>query len=89
MVGLLCGMLSQAYTHSGAGVIGALVFDTATHGADQMMVQRYLTARSERAAGRCLDRLSGFVILAQFALFLDNRRGALGVVSGPPADDGL
>ncbi len=64
----LYGMLSQTYTFW-AGLIGGLVLDTATHGADQMMVQRYLTARSERAAGRALIG-SGFVILAQFALFL-------------------
>ena len=62
------GMLSQTYTFW-AGLIGGLVLDTATHGADQMMVQRYLTARSERSAGRALIA-SGFVILAQFALFL-------------------
>jgi len=64
----LYGMLTQTYTFWG-GLIGGLVLDTATHGADQMMVQRYLTARSERAAGRALIA-SGFVILAQFALFL-------------------
>ena len=62
------GMLTQTYTFWG-GLIGGLVLDTATHGADQMMVQRYLTARSERAAGRALIA-SGFVILAQFTLFL-------------------
>ncbi len=62
------GMLTQTYTFW-AGVIGGLVLDTATHGADQMMVQRYLTARSEKSAGRALIA-SGFVILAQFALFL-------------------
>jgi solute:Na+ symporter, SSS family len=62
------GMLTQTYTFW-AGVIGGLVLDTSTHGADQMMVQRYLTARSEKAAGRALIA-SGFVILAQFALFL-------------------
>ena len=62
------GMLTQTYTFW-AGLIGGLVLDTATHGADQMMVQRYLTARSERSAGRALIA-SGFVILAQFALFL-------------------
>jgi SSS family transporter len=61
-------MLSQTYTFW-AGLIGGLILDTATHGADQMMVQRYLTARSEKAAGRALIA-SGFVILAQFALFL-------------------
>ena len=40
-----------------------------THGADQMMVQRYLGARNQRDAGVALG-LSGVVVLAQFALFL-------------------
>jgi SSS family transporter len=59
---------TQPYTFW-AGVFGGLVLDTVTHGADQMMVQRYLTARSQRSAGVALVA-SGFVILAQFALFL-------------------
>lgn len=41
----------------------------ATHGADQMMVQRYLSARSQQHAAVALV-LSGFFVLAQFALFL-------------------
>lgn len=52
-----------------AGLIGGLVLNTATHGADQLMVQRYLAARSERQAAGALVA-SGLVILAQFALFL-------------------
>ncbi len=52
-----------------AGLIGGMVLNTATHGADQMMVQRYLSARSQRQAAAALVA-SGFVILAQFALFL-------------------
>ena len=52
-----------------AGLIGGMVLNTATHGADQMMVQRYLSARSQRQAAMALVA-SGFVILAQFALFL-------------------
>jgi SSS family transporter len=52
-----------------AGLVGGMVLNTATHGADQMMVQRYLSARSRgQATGALLA--SGFVILAQFALFL-------------------
>ena len=31
-----------------AGLIGGMVLNTATHGADQLMVQRYLAARSHR-----------------------------------------
>ena len=46
-----------------------MVLNTATHGADQMMVQRYLSARSQRQAAGALVA-SGFLILAQFAFFL-------------------
>jgi Na+/proline symporter len=46
-----------------------MVLNTATHGADQLMVQRYLSARSQRQAALALVA-SGFVILAQFAFFL-------------------
>ena len=52
-----------------AGLIGGMVLNTATHGADQMMVQRYLAARSQRQAATALIA-SGFVVFAQFALFL-------------------
>jgi SSS family transporter len=52
-----------------SGLVGGVFLSTATHGADQMMVQRYLAARSQRAAATALVT-SGFVVLAQFALFL-------------------
>jgi SSS family transporter len=52
-----------------AGLIGGAFLTMATHGADQMMVQRYLCARSLGQARLALV-LSGFVILAQFLLFL-------------------
>src|SRR4051812_6892668 len=52
-----------------AGLIGAMVLDTGSHGVDQMMVQRYLSARSQREAAWALIA-SGWVILVQFALFL-------------------
>jgi SSS family solute:Na+ symporter len=52
-----------------AGVIGGAVFSMASHGADQLMVQRYLCARSLGKARLALV-LSGFVILVQFLLFL-------------------
>jgi SSS family solute:Na+ symporter len=52
-----------------AGLIGGLFLNTATHGADQLMVQRYLSARSPRQAAGALIA-SGFIVLAQFALFL-------------------
>jgi SSS family transporter len=52
-----------------AGILGGAFLSFATHGADQMMVQRYLCARSQRSASWALG-LSGVVVLAQFALFL-------------------
>jgi len=52
-----------------AGVFGGAVFSMASHGADQLMVQRYLCARSLLQARLALV-LSGFVILVQFVLFL-------------------
>jgi SSS family transporter len=52
-----------------AGIVGGAFLALATHGADQLMVQRYLCARSQRDASRALAA-SGVVVLAQFALFL-------------------
>jgi solute:Na+ symporter, SSS family len=52
-----------------AGVIGGAIFSMASHGADQLMVQRYLCAKSLSHARLALV-LSGFVIVVQFVLFL-------------------
>lgn len=52
-----------------AGLVGGLFLTIGSHGADQLMVQRYLCARSEKDAGRALW-VSGVVVLAQFAFFL-------------------
>jgi len=60
--------LSRTYTFW-SGLVGGAFVTLATHGTDQMMVQRYLAAGSWGRAGRALA-LSGLVILAQFALFL-------------------
>jgi SSS family transporter len=60
--------LTREYTFW-AGLIGGAFFTMASHGADQMMVQRYLCSRSLREARLALVT-SGFVVLAQFALFL-------------------
>ena len=60
--------LTRDYTFW-SGVIGGAVFTAATHGADQMFVQRYLCSRSLREARLALG-LSGVFVLAQFALFL-------------------
>jgi solute:Na+ symporter, SSS family len=52
-----------------AGLVGGTFLSLGTHGTDQMLVQRYLCARSQRDAARALV-LSGFVVLLQFSLFL-------------------
>ncbi|MCG6921752.1 MAG: sodium:solute symporter [Acidobacteria bacterium] len=52
-----------------AGLIGGAFLTFGSHGADQLMVQRYLCARSERDAARALVT-SGVVVLVQFAFFL-------------------
>src|SRR5271156_1501005 len=52
-----------------AGVIGGTAFTTASHGTDQLFVQRLLAARGQKQSAVALIS-SGFVILFQFALFL-------------------
>ncbi|MCA9241844.1 MAG: transporter [Planctomycetales bacterium] len=52
-----------------AGVIGGAALSMASHGADHLMVQRYLCARSQRQASIALG-LSGPLVALQFALFL-------------------
>lgn len=59
---------TRAYTFW-AGLVGGAFFTMASHGADQLMVQRFLCTRSLRAARAALVG-SGFVVLAQFLLFL-------------------
>jgi SSS family solute:Na+ symporter len=58
----------QTYTFW-TGLIGGAFFSMASHGADQIMVQRYLCSRSLRDARLALV-LSGAVVLVQFLLFL-------------------
>jgi SSS family transporter len=52
-----------------SGAIGGGFLTTATHGADQLIVQRLLAARSERQSKIALLS-SGVAVLAQFSLFL-------------------
>ncbi len=59
---------SQSYNFWGS-LIGGAVLTIGTHGTDQMMVQRYLSARSQLDAAKAL-LASGVVVLLQFALFL-------------------
>src|SRR5215471_4162159 len=59
---------SKTYTFW-SGVIGGTFLTTATHGTDQLIVQRLLAARSERQSKVAL-MTSGVAVLAQFWLFL-------------------
>ena len=52
-----------------AGLVGGVALTLATHGTDQFLVQRLLSARSAREASAGLV-LSGFIVFAQFTLFL-------------------
>jgi SSS family solute:Na+ symporter len=52
-----------------AGLAGGTFLTMASHGTDQLLVQRLLTCRNRRESQLALI-LSGFVVLAQFALFL-------------------
>jgi solute:Na+ symporter, SSS family len=60
--------LSRTYSFW-AGIAGGCFLTTATHGTDQLMVQRLLSARDERQSRMAL-MASWVVILVQFVLFL-------------------
>src|SRR5712664_1279598 len=52
-----------------AGLLGGTFLTMASHGTDQLLVQRLLTCRDKRDSQKALI-LSGFVVFFQFALFL-------------------
>jgi len=52
-----------------AGIIGGAFFTTASHGTDQLIVQRLLAARNQRQSALALLS-SGVAVFFQFALFL-------------------
>src|SRR5207244_6689187 len=52
-----------------AGFFGGTFLTMASHGTDQLLVQRLLTCRNKRESQKALV-LSGFVVFFQFALFL-------------------
>jgi SSS family transporter len=52
-----------------AGFLGGTFLTMASHGTDQLLVQRLLTCRDRRDSQKALV-FSGFVVLFQFALFL-------------------
>ncbi len=59
---------SRAYT-IWAGLLGGVALTLSTHGTDQYLVQRLLSARSQRDASTGIV-LSGFIVFVQFILFL-------------------
>jgi SSS family solute:Na+ symporter len=60
--------LSKNYT-LWSGIFGGMFLSLATHGADQMMAQRYLAARTQREAALAVGT-SGVIVIAQFFFFL-------------------
>ncbi|MCL4523936.1 MAG: sodium:solute symporter [Acidobacteria bacterium] len=60
--------LTQTYTFW-SGLLGGAFLTMASHGTDQLMVQRLLAARDERDSKKAL-LASGLIVFAQFALFL-------------------
>jgi SSS family transporter len=60
--------IAQPYTFFTA-VIGGGVFSIASHGTDQLMVQRLLTTRNVQSGKKALI-ISGFVVFLQFSLFM-------------------
>jgi SSS family solute:Na+ symporter len=59
---------TKAYT-IWAGLLGGVALTLSTHGTDQYLVQRLLSAKTQKAASAGLI-LSGFIVFAQFILFL-------------------
>ena len=59
---------TRAYTFW-AGLLGGIALTLATHGTDQFLVQRLLSAKSAKQASAGLV-LSGVIVFAQFTLFL-------------------
>jgi SSS family transporter len=66
--GLSMDFFSRTYTFW-AGIIGGCFLTTASHGTEQLMVQRLLAARDEREGRKAL-LASWIVIFCQFTLFL-------------------
>ena len=67
-LGLTGNFFQQPYTLI-AGILGGGFLSMASHGTDQLIVQRVLTTKSLRAGQKALIG-SGVIIIVQFALFL-------------------
>ncbi|MEO8433203.1 MAG: sodium:solute symporter, partial [Acidobacteriota bacterium] len=78
---------AQPYT-IWAGVLGGAFLTMATHGADQLIVQRLLACRSLKDARRALVG-SGFVVLVQMTLFVTVGVGLFAYFGGRPIGAGL
>ena len=76
--------LSRPYT-LWAGILGGSFLAMASHGADQLIVQRLLACRGLRDAQRALIG-SGVVVIAQFALFLTIGVALAAFFAGRPID---
>jgi SSS family transporter len=66
--GSFIGFLSSPYTLVG-GLLGGTFLTMASHGTDQLLVQRLLGCKSKRDSQRALMLDAGFIVL-QFAFFL-------------------
>jgi SSS family solute:Na+ symporter len=78
--------LSEPYT-LWAGVIGGAVLAMASHGADQLIVQRLLACRGLRDAQKALIG-SGVLVILQFTLFLALGVGLFAFYGGAPVGPG-
>lgn len=62
------GFFSQPYTLF-AGLLGGAFLSMASHGTDQLIVQRLLTTKDKRSAQKAIIG-SGIIVIIQFAIFL-------------------
>ena len=70
-----------------AGLLGGAVFTMASHGTDQLIVQRLLTCRCERDSQKALVA-SGIAVIAQFLVFLLVGIGLWGFYGGRNFESG-
>ena len=71
-----------------ASLIGGAVFAMASHGSDQLVVQRLLSCRSKAEAQKAII-VSGVVVTIQFAIFLVVGLALWGYQPATPAELGL
>ena len=64
----LSGFFSQPYTLIG-GIVGGAFLSMASHGTDQLIVQRLLTTKSLKDSQKAIIG-SGIIVIIQFAIFL-------------------